>query len=176
MPKRRNRNKRTDAPHVRFYRWMLDSPAYLSLSCQARAVLIEITRAYDGTNNGRIGLSVRQAAERCNIAKDTASRAFKDLEERGFVGCVTRGAFNRKSMHATEWRLTWWPCDVTGELPSKRFMNWGKQNTVPEYTPTVTTLPLNSEQKRPHGAADWDREGHLSEGRGPNSRYTYSIP
>jgi len=100
-------------------------------------VLTEIARAYDGRNNGRIGLSVRQAAERCNIAKDTASRAFKDLEERGFVDCVTRGAFSRKSMHATEWRLTWWPCDVAGELPSKRFLNWGKQNTVPEYTPTV---------------------------------------
>ena len=137
MPKRPKRNKRIDAPHVRLYRWMLDSDAYLSLSCQARAVLTEIARAYDGRNNGRIGLSVRQAAERCNIAKDTASRAFKDLEERGFVDCVTRGAFSRKSMHATEWRLTWWPCDVAGELPSKRFLNWGKQNTVPEYTPTV---------------------------------------
>ena len=83
-----------------------------------------------------LGLSVRRAAERCNIAKDTASRAFQELDERGFVDCVTRGAFNRNSMHATEWQ-TWWPCDVTGELPSKRFMNWGKQNTVPEYTFTV---------------------------------------
>jgi hypothetical protein len=39
-------------------------------------------------------------------------------------------------MHASEWRLTWWPCDVTGELSSKRFMNWGKQNAVLEYTGT----------------------------------------
>ena len=137
MSKRPKRNKRIDAPHVRFYRWMLDSPAYLSLSCQARAVLIEITRAYDGSNNGRIGLSVRRVAERCNIAKDTASRAFKDLEERGFVDCVTRGAFSRKSMHATEWRLTWWRCDVTGELSSRRFMSWKTQNTVPKYPATV---------------------------------------
>ena len=38
MVKRRRLNKRLDAPHVRLYRWMLDSPAYLSLSCQARAV------------------------------------------------------------------------------------------------------------------------------------------
>ena len=136
MSKRRNRNKRIDASHVRLYRWLLDSPAYLSLSCAARAVLIETARAYDGTNNGRIGLSIRRASERCNIARDTASRAFSDLEERGFVDCVTRGAFSRKSMHASEWRLTWWPCDVTGELSSKRFMNWGKQNAVLEYTGT----------------------------------------
>jgi DNA-binding transcriptional regulator YhcF (GntR family) len=136
MSKRRNRNKRIDASHVRLYRWLLDSPAYLSLSCAARAVLIETARAYDGTNNGRIGLSIRRASQRCNIARDTASRAFADLVERGFVDCVTRGAFSRKSMHASEWRLTWWPCDVTGELSSKRFMNWKKQNAVLEYTAT----------------------------------------
>ena len=53
MPKRPRRNKRLDAPHVRLYRWMLDFPAYF-LSCQARAVLVEIARGHDGTNNGRL--------------------------------------------------------------------------------------------------------------------------
>ena len=54
MRKRPRRNKRLDAPHVRLYRWMLDCPAaYPSLSCQARAVLLEIARGHDGTNNGR---------------------------------------------------------------------------------------------------------------------------
>jgi hypothetical protein len=44
-------------------------------------------------------------------------------------------AFNRKALHATEWRLTWWGCDVTGRLPSKKFMSWGseKQNAVLKY-------------------------------------------
>jgi hypothetical protein len=60
MPKKRNRNKRLDAPHVRLYRWLLESSAYLSLSCPARAVLIEIARGHDGTNNGRLGLSIRR--------------------------------------------------------------------------------------------------------------------
>jgi hypothetical protein len=36
MVQRRRLNKRLDAPHVRLYRWLLDSPAYLSLSCPAR--------------------------------------------------------------------------------------------------------------------------------------------
>ena len=48
MPKRPNRNKRGDAPHVRFYGWLLNSPAYLSLSCPARALLVEVTRLYNG--------------------------------------------------------------------------------------------------------------------------------
>jgi DNA-binding transcriptional MocR family regulator len=108
---------------------MLDSPAYLSLTCSARAVLIEIARGHDGTNNGRLGLSIRRASERCNIARGTAQRAFAELQERGFVDCMTKGAFSRKALHATEWRLTWWGCDVTGELPSKKFMSWGREKT-----------------------------------------------
>ena len=62
--------------------------------------------AYNGTNNGRLGLSVRRASERCNIARGTAQRAFVELQDRGFVDCMTKGAFSRKSPHATEWRLT----------------------------------------------------------------------
>ncbi len=137
MAKRRRR-KRIDAPHVRLYRWLLDSPAYLSLSCQARAVLVEIVRSYDGMNNGRIGLSVRRASGRCNIARGTASRAFAELQERGFIECVTQGAFSRKAPHASEWRLTFWGCDVTGALASKQFMSWGrgKQNTMSKYSMT----------------------------------------
>ena len=128
MAKTRRLNRRIDAPHVRLYRWLLDSPAYLSLSCPARAVLIEIARSYDGFNNGRIGLSIRRASERCKIARGTASRALAELQERGFIDCMTKGGFNRKLPHASEWRLTFWECNVTGELASKKFMSWGREN------------------------------------------------
>jgi hypothetical protein len=140
MPKRPNRNKRIDAPHVRLYGWLLNSPAYLSLSCPARALLVELTRLYNGRNNGQIGLSVRRASERCNIARGTAQRAFAELQERGFIELVMKGAFSRKAPHATEWRLTWLSCDVTGELPSKKFMSWGreKQNAVSKYPVAVS--------------------------------------
>src|SRR5262245_57039874 len=100
MPKRRRRNKRLDAPHVRLYRWMLDSPAYVSLTCPARAVLVEIARVYDGMNNGRLGVSVRNLARRCHLAPATVCKALLDLEERGFIECVTRGSFSRKVRHA----------------------------------------------------------------------------
>lgn len=140
MPKRPNRNKRADAPHVQLYSWLLNSPAYLSLGCPARAVLVEITRLYNGRNNGQIGLSVRRASERCKIAPGTAQRAFADLIERGFIELVTKGAFSRKSPHASEWRLTFHACDVTGELPSKAFMSWGreKQNAVSKHAGAVS--------------------------------------
>jgi DNA-binding transcriptional MocR family regulator len=94
----------------------------------------------DGTNNGRLGLSIRRSSERCNIARGTAQRAFVELQERGFIDCMTKGAFSRKALHATEWRLTWWGCDVTGELPNKKFMSWGreKQNAVSKYPVAVS--------------------------------------
>jgi hypothetical protein len=139
VAKRRRLNKQIDAAHVRLYRWFLDSPAYLSLSCPARAVLIEIARVYDGMNNGRLGLSVRTLARRCRLAPATVCRALDELKKRGFIECVTKGAFSRKVRHASEWRLTWRPCDVTGAPAAKTFMSWGreKQNTVLKYTPTV---------------------------------------
>jgi hypothetical protein len=53
--------------------------------------------------------------------------------------CVTQGAFSRKSPHASEWRLTFNTCDVTGELAGKAFMRWGreKQNAVLKYPVAV---------------------------------------
>ena len=62
------------------------------------------------------------------------------MQERGFIDCMTKGAFSLKAPHASEWRLTWWSCDVTGELPSKKFMGWGreKQNTVSKYPVPVS--------------------------------------
>jgi hypothetical protein len=138
--KRRRLNKRLDAPHVRLYRWLLESPAYLSLSCPARAVLVEIGRVYDGMNNGRLGMSVRTLSNRCRIARGTAARALVELQDRGFIECVTKGGFNRKSLHASEWRLTWRECDVTGEPETKPFMRWGreKQNAVSKYPVAVS--------------------------------------
>jgi len=103
---------------------MTGTVAWLSLKPAERAVYAEVARAYNGHNNGSIGLSVRVAATRCNIHKDTAGRAFKVLEERGFIECATPGGFSRKTPHATEWRLTDWKCDKTGERATKAFQHW----------------------------------------------------
>ena len=66
-------------------------------------MLLEIARGHEGTNNGRLGLSIRRASERCNIARGTAARALVELQERGFIECMTKGGFNRKTPHASEW-------------------------------------------------------------------------
>jgi MarR family len=130
MPKKRNRNRRKDAQHIRLYRYITNSAAYLSLNCAARAILIEIAGVFDGYNNGRLGMSVRTLARRCHLAPGTVTKALRELQDRGFIECVTRGSFNRKVQRASEWRLTWWACNVTGRPPEQPFMQWGKQNAV----------------------------------------------
>jgi hypothetical protein len=135
-----------EARHVRLYHWIINSPAYLSLTPAARAIHLELCRLYNGGNNGQIALSVRVAAERCRISKNTANRSFRELVERGFITLMRPGAFSLKVRHASLWRLNHLNCDVTGELASKEFMRWGlkKQNTVPIRTGAV---PIEGQRK-----------------------------
>ena len=111
-------------PFVKLELFMLGSAAWAATSPQERALYIEVRRRFNGRNNGRIGLSVREGAELCRMNRDTVSKGFKALEEKGFLETVTPGGFSRKVRHSTEWRLTTDRCDVTGQPPSKAFMRW----------------------------------------------------
>ena len=126
MPSRHNQKGRSKGgpPFVSLRWFMLDCAAWRALTPAARAVYLEVARLYNGGNNGFLALSVRNAAERCNINKDTAGRAFIDLQAHGFLDCVTPGGFSRKIRHASEWRLTAERCDRTGVPASKAFMRW----------------------------------------------------
>jgi Helix-turn-helix domain len=129
MPNNQNKRgrakRRPNGPKfIQLFRYMLDSPAYISLSLAARAALIEVTRGYDGSNNGRIVLSARGIAERMNCCRNTAMRALQELVEKGFIEPRTRGAYSVKFRRATEWRLNDRRCDVTGKAQSQAFLKW----------------------------------------------------
>ncbi|WP_374330435.1 hypothetical protein [Aestuariivirga sp.] len=144
MSRKHNKTGRSkgESRHVRLYHWMIKSPAWEHSSTLGRAIYIELAGRYagEGSNNGRIAYSVREVADTFKVSPATASRAFRELEEKGFISCITKGGFSRKVRHATEWRLTEFRCDVTGEMASKDFMRWvpsvpvvkqKMQNTVP---------------------------------------------
>ena len=122
------RNDRERSPrHVRLYHYMMNSPAWHDINAIARAIYIEIAKRYAGvgSNNGRIPYSVREAAAELKIGTATASRALAALVDHGFIVPVTKGAFSRKIRHATEWRLTEFPCDVTNTpMGTKDYMRW----------------------------------------------------
>ncbi|MBM6580987.1 hypothetical protein ILT44_12405 [Microvirga sp. BT689] len=90
----------------------------------ARCIFLELAAIYNGGNNGFIALSTRDAAKHVRCSKDTAARAFAELTEKGFIVCCSRGHFDRKSPHASEYRLTLHSCNRSGEKASRAFMRW----------------------------------------------------
>ncbi len=120
------------ARHLRLYHWMMATKAWQSLSIVARALYIELSSRYHGTNNGEIVYSVRQAAKALKISKDTAARGFEELQKRGFVCVHRKGGFNLKvdKRQATEWRLTEFPCG-SGIVGTKDFARWSEGNDFP---------------------------------------------
>lgn len=125
--------------HVRLYHWVMDTAAWRDLGPVDRSLYIEIARRYAGpnSNNGRIPYAVRDGAKALGISAATASRGLKVLQEHGFIVSMKLGGFNVKQRHATEWRLTEFPCDVTNAIASKEFARWSAQirNTVSETKP-----------------------------------------
>jgi hypothetical protein len=106
--------------------FILKTQAWQSLSPVARSIYLEIGAIFDWTNNGRLALSARQIADRMPISRATATRGFSELERKGFIAARKRSGFNMKSgeRRATEWRMTRYKCNVTGDLPTKNFMAW----------------------------------------------------
>jgi DNA-binding transcriptional MocR family regulator len=94
MGKRRVKEK--PLRHVRLHHWMMEQSAWKSLSAVARALYVELASRYIGSNNGQIVYSVRQAAAALKVSKDTASRAFEELQKRGFIAVQHKGGFNLK--------------------------------------------------------------------------------
>ena len=156
--------RKTGQPRfVQLFHWMLNSPAWKDLDANARAIYVGLTRRYNGSNNGRIAYSVRQAAADLKISKDTAARAFRSLKDHGFIVCERRGAFQWKVRHASEYRLTVYESDVAktyaDKLATKEFRRWPEiQNSVPVVRPTVpVVVPIgpsnrtNQRQNHRHG-------------------------
>ena len=105
--------------------WLLNAPAWKSLPGNARALYIELVRRYNGSNNGRIPYSVREAAQGLSISLHTASHLLRILQERGLIVCIKRGAFSLKTTkEASEWQLTEYDCDHPVAHATKDFMRW----------------------------------------------------
>ena len=121
---------------------MLDTPAWKDLSAIERAVYLDLSYYYNGSNNGCIGYSTRTAQANLKIGKSTAARALLSLQAHGFIVVEKIGAFHCKIHHASEYRLTIYPSDTATSyaeiLASKEFARWPEiQNSVPVAGPTV---------------------------------------
>jgi hypothetical protein len=151
-----------EARHLRLYRSVMETPAWRSLSPPARAVLIELYALYRGDNNGELFLACREAASRCNINKDTASKSFRELEDKGFIQRRARRPEKWTEGLARCWILTEFPFPRDGIRPTRDYLNWTP-------APTKLASPETGQTVRKEGTKGGRRVENivdLSEKRG----------
>jgi len=109
-----NAKGRSTAPLDRFImirRSLLHSPQFSALSCASRTLLFELQAMFNGTNNGTIFLSVRDATARLGLADFKAAQsAFAELRQVGWITETVAGCFAVKAgevSRARAWRLNW---------------------------------------------------------------------
>lgn len=141
---RRNRinaTGRSTGPLERFIgvrRSLLHSAQFSALSCTSRALLFELQAMFNGTNNGTIFLSVRDATARLGLADYKAAQAaFTELIRLGWITQTVAGCFAVKAgdiSRARAWQLKWIGCD-------------GK-STGPDALPALDYSTLTKAQRR----------------------------
>lgn len=120
---RKGRSKNT--PFIMLRNDIYDHPAWKALSPKARCIYLELRRRYNGTNNGEISLSMREAAMVAKSSKSTAQKALIALKSHGFVAMMNKGHFRNR--HATTWRLT---CEATeNNAPTNEWRQWKPDKT-----------------------------------------------
>ncbi len=123
MAKRKNRaieHYYKKGKYTPMYHDVLGSLAYRSLSPKARCLLLELQRLEFPNRNGMIGLSEKNAAKLLGVSPNTASNAFDELQNRGFVERSFEGDYTIGN--ASEWRITYLPCK--GREATDEWKNW----------------------------------------------------
>lgn len=133
--------RRKQPPFVMLPWYLIDCPAWRSLSFSARAAFIELARRYNGWNNGQLVLAASTLAERLGCSKATAARALNELEVTRFIGVQKVGIFRRKDRLASEYFLTLYKNDATGDLSTKAFMRWQPQQSQNEIGSVSSARP-----------------------------------
>ncbi len=110
-------------PH---YIW--DCDAMRECDTVARVIFLEILRRFNGYNNGKISLSVREAADIANVSKNTANIKFHKLVQVGLIKVTRESGFNLKGRTAREFELTFIP--VNNQPAKNTFKNYRKKHST----------------------------------------------
>lgn len=135
---------------------ILFSEAYASLDAVGRALLVEVVSIYNGSNNGSIWLSVRDATARLGMSDHRATqRGFDQLQAAGLIALTKDAHFSQKtsdSSRARCWRLTWerWVDATTGKerLPTHEWQDYRPAGQTKESKRAATRLNALSRFKK----------------------------
>lgn len=110
---------------VAIRRHLLESENYLTLRPQEK-VLITLLHIH-WRNEKPVDYGIAEAAKKIPCDRRIAIRAFKALEERGFISLVSESMFNsRTQSKSRSWRLEWLPCN--SKFPSNKWESWENEN------------------------------------------------
>ena len=125
-----NRRQDTSEHFTKLIRRTMETPAWRALSPSAQSLYPWVKLEWRGNganNNGKLRLSVRQAAERLGCTRDAAARAFHDLQKKGFL-VVTHpaqlgvgGEAKSPAFEVTELALP------GSHTPRKLFLQWSAE-------------------------------------------------
>lgn len=137
MGRKPNKTGRDEMQHyTKIERRLISCAAWRALSTSAKSLYLVIKfewKGPDSNNNGKIRLSVRQAAQKVGISEGTAQRAFHDLQAKGFLHITELGALGCSgSAKAPTFELTELPLPQSGNHFGRRlFDNWHKGHDYP---------------------------------------------
>lgn len=128
--KRYKWHKRGNARFVQLMEYMQASEAWATMQPGPRALYVEIRRRFNGTNNGSLYLSHRDAAKALNVARNTVARWFHELEARGFIRKTGEHHLGPSGIgQASTYALEEEPCD--GKPATKAYMSWRAKTESP---------------------------------------------
>ena len=99
---------------------LIESEAWRWLRPISKAVYIELKRRYNGLNNGKISLSLSEAAHILKASKSSISKGLKQLEAHGFIKLIKKGYFTGRM--ASEYALT--DEQLDGYPPTREWRRW----------------------------------------------------
>jgi DNA-binding transcriptional MocR family regulator len=124
-------HKRGAGRHVQLSEWLQATEAWATMRPGPRALYIELRRRFNGSNNGDIFLSHRDAAHALNINRNTATGYFRELEERGFILMTQAPHLGPEGMGlASKWALQE-ELLKGGNAAPKGFVAWRRNSEAP---------------------------------------------
>lgn len=120
---------------------VLYSAAYQALSPTPRCILMELLGRFNGYNNGKIGMSYREMADRLDTKSlKSIGPAIVDLHSHGFIDVTAEGKW--KAREARLYRLTFISSGSNGQLAAtNEYAHWTPQKAKSGLPKTVTEKP-----------------------------------
>jgi DNA-binding Lrp family transcriptional regulator len=130
----------------------METPAWRALSPTAQALYPWLKLEWKGTaynNNGKIRLSVRQAADRLGISEKPVSKAFHELQAKGFIVVTELAALGQsKRIKSTSYLLTELQTEGNdGERIGQKFRDWRKGHDFEVVMPVKRSGNRTKKQK-----------------------------